>query len=157
MKEGCHRAILASSPRLTEPIYTCVVQVPQEFLGAAHGVISKRRGKIIDEDVSEATYVYSITAALPVVESFGLADELRKRTSGAAGFQLMFSHWAMLEQDPFYKPETEEELEEWGEQGNTSHNLARRYMDMTRRRKGLRVEEQVVQHAEKQRTISRKK
>ena len=149
--------MLASSPRLTEPIYTCVVQVSQEFLGAAHGVIAKRRGKILDEDVSEATYVYSITAALPVVESFGLADELRRKTSGAAGFQLKFSHWAMLDQDPFYKPETEEELEEWGEQGNTAHNLARRYMDMTRRRKGLRVEEQVVQHAEKQRTISRKK
>ena len=157
VKEGCHKAYLASKPRLTEPFYKAEVHVSQDFLGATHAVLSKRRGKIVDEDVSEATYNYTIQAALPVVESFGISDELRKKTSGAAGCLLKFSHWEMLEQDPFYKPETEEELEEWGEYGDKAHNLARRYMDMTRRRKGLRVEEQVVMHAEKQRTISRKK
>jgi len=157
MREGCHKAILASHPRLTEPFYTCEVQVAQDSLGASHDVLRRRRGKVLDEDVSEATYTHIITASLPVVESFGLADELRSKTSGAASFQLKFSHWEMIDQDPFYKPQTEEELEEWGEYGDKAHNLARRYMDMTRRRKGLRVEEQVVQHAEKQRTMSRKK
>merc|ERR1712110_548300 len=127
------------------------VQVAQEHLGAAYAELSRRRAKVLDEGVSEATYVYTIKASIPVVESFGLSHDLRKRTAGAAAYQLKFSHWDMLEQDPFYKPQTEEELEEWGEYGDKSHNLARIYMDRRRRHKGLFVQEQLVEHAEKQR------
>ena len=35
--------------------------------------------------------------------------------------------------------------------------LFRRYMDQVRRRKGLQVEEKLVEHAEKQRTLSKNK
>ena len=36
---------------------------------------------------------FSLTAVLPVVESFDLATEIRKQTSGLASHQLVFSHW----------------------------------------------------------------
>ena len=44
-----------------------------------------------------------------------------------------------------------------GQHQGDKDNIARKYMDDVRRRKGLNVQEQVVEHAEKQRNISRKK
>ena len=55
-------------------------------------------------------------------------------------------------------PVTEEEREEFGEEGQGvgAPNLARRLMDAVRRRKGLLVEEKVVEAATKQRTRAKK-
>eukprot|EP00045_Choanoeca_perplexa_P014831 m.177080 g.177080 ORF g.177080 m.177080 type:complete len:88 (-) comp16809_c0_seq1:93-356(-) len=66
------------------------------------------------------------------------------------------SHWEVLEEDPFWVPVTEEELTHFGDKGDAP-NVARQYMDDVRKQKGLAVEEKIVEHAEKQRTISRKK
>ena len=60
----------------------------------------------------------------------------------------------MLDIDPFWVPHTEEELEELGEFAERE-NVARRYMNNIRRRKGLFVDEKVVKNAEKQRTLKR--
>lgn len=97
-----------------------------------------------------------------VVESFGFAEELRVKTSGSATSpQMMFSHWEVLDIDPFFKPLTEEEREELGEATTVNEdsniNIARKYIDVVRKRKGLAVERKIVAHAEKQRTLSRKK
>lgn len=61
----------------------------------------------------------------------------------------------MLDVDPFWVPSTEEELELYGDKGD-SVNRAQNYMNSVRRRKGLAVSEKVVEFAEKQRTLSRK-
>ena len=58
--------------------------------------------------------------------------------------------------DPFWVPSTEEELLHFGEKAD-SENVARRYMNTVRKRKGLRVDEKIVQHAEKQRTLKKNK
>ena len=60
--------------------------------------------------------------------------------------------------DPFFVPTTEEEREEFGEEGQGvgAANLARRLITAVRRRKGLVVEEKVVEFATKQRTRARK-
>lgn len=80
--------------------------------------------------------------------------EIRKRTSGAASPQLVFHGYELLDQDPFWVPTTEEELEDLGEKAD-KENVARRYMDSVRKRKGLFVEKKVVEHAEKQRTLKK--
>ena len=71
-------------------------------------MIAKRRGRIVAEEMKEGTSFFNVTALLPVVESFGFADgmlfsnsltreptfydaDIRKRTSGAASPQLLFS------------------------------------------------------------------
>lgn len=54
------------------------------FAGKAYSVINKRRGKVVEESIREGTDTFIINALLPVVESFGLVDDLRKNTSGAA-------------------------------------------------------------------------
>lgn len=58
--------------------------------------------------------------------------------------------------DPFWVPTTEEEYLHFGEKAD-SFNQALKYMNAVRRRKGLYVEEKIVEHAEKQRTLGKNK
>ena len=115
------------------------------------------RVQVIAEDMKEGTPIFTIRAHLPVVEAFGFATELRKHTSGAAHPQLVFSHFAPMEQDPNFVVATEEQQEALDDGHLPSVNLARKLVDDVRRRKGLRVEEKAVQSATKQRTLARKK
>jgi ribosome assembly protein 1 len=59
----------------------------------------------------------------------------------------------MLDEDPFWVPFTEDELEDLGELADRE-NVAKRYVDRVRRRKGLLVKEVKVE-AEKQTTLKR--
>lgn len=44
------------------------------MLGKVYGVISKRRGRIIAEDLKDGTSFWQISSRMPVVESFGFSD-----------------------------------------------------------------------------------
>jgi len=123
-------------------------------LGKVYGVVSKRKGKVISEEMQEGTLLFLVKALIPVIESFGFADELLKRTSGAASPQLIFNGFQTLDQDPFWVPTTEEELEDLGDKADRE-NLAKKYIDSVRTRKGMFVEKKMIEHAEKQRTMKR--
>ena len=152
----CIRDRLKAGPRLVEAMYLSVISTTSEALGGTYSVLGRRRAKVLSEGIREGTGVFIIHSYLPVAESFGFADELRQCTSGASNAQLMLSHWEHLDIDPFFKPKTEEEREEFGEDGYVGPNMARQLVDATRRRKGLKVEETIVKDATKQRTLSRK-
>ena len=62
----------------------------------------------------------------------------------------------MIPSDPFWVPSTEEELLHFGEKADTD-NVARKYMNAVRKKKGLRVKEKLVEHGEKQRTLKKNK
>lgn len=62
----------------------------------------------------------------------------------------------MVDIDPYWVPSTEEEYLHFGDKAD-SQNRAKLYMDSVRKRKGLMVEEKLVEHAEKQRTLSKNK
>lgn len=133
---------------------------------------------MLEETLSEGTSDnYTILALLPVAESFGFAEEIRKRTSGAAQPQLRFAGFELLpewgsvssnravesgkgydypvEGDPLWVPRSEVELEDLGVDGDRE-NVAKRFVDMVRTRKGLRVEgRKLVKDAEKQKTLKR--
>ncbi|KNC99015.1 small GTP-binding protein domain [Spizellomyces punctatus DAOM BR117] len=152
LKDACRQAFLGWSPRLMLAMYSCDLQAPAEVLGKVYAVLARRRGRILSEEMREGTPFFNIKSMLPVVESFGFADEIRKRTSGAASPQLIFSGFEVLDIDPFWVPTTEEELEDLGEKADRE-NLAKKYMEGVRKRKGLLVEKKIVEHAEKQRTL----
>ncbi|KAF8936427.1 Cytoplasmic GTPase/eEF2-like protein (ribosomal biogenesis) [Haplosporangium gracile] len=152
MRDACRLGFLEWSPRLMLAIYSCDIQTTAEVLGKVYAVIARRKGKILHEEMKEGTPFFSIQALLPVVESFGFSDDIRKRTSGAASPQLIFSHFEVLDMDPFWVPNTVEELEDLGEKADRE-NVAKKYMDVVRKRKGLFVEQKIVEHAEKQRTL----
>uniref|UniRef100_A0A8C9TFM2 Elongation factor-like 1 n=1 Tax=Scleropages formosus TaxID=113540 RepID=A0A8C9TFM2_SCLFO len=156
MKEACRYAFQAKPQRLMAAMYTCEIMATAEVLGRVYGVLSKREGRVLQEEMKEGTEVFIIKAVLPVAESFGFADEIRKRTSGLASPQLIFSHWEVISSDPFWVPTTEEEYLHFGEKAD-SINQALKYMNGVRRRKGLYVEEKIVEHAEKQRTLGKNK
>ena len=44
------------------------------MLGKVYGVVAKRRGRIVSEEMKEGTTFFTVRALLPVVESFGFAD-----------------------------------------------------------------------------------
>eukprot|EP00798_Chlamydomonas_sp_ICE-L_P013599 gene13599-19472_t len=152
---ACRRAVMEAEPRLVEAMYLCEVQTAAEALSGTYAVLGRRRSRILREEMREGSDVFMVHAYLPVESSFGLADEMRRRSSGAASASLMLSHWERLQVDPFFVPTTDEEREEWGEEVMNQSNLAKRLIDATRRRKGLPVEEKVVKAATKQRTLKR--
>ncbi|KAJ7288494.1 P-loop containing nucleoside triphosphate hydrolase protein [Mycena rebaudengoi] len=151
VRDACRNGLLDWSPRLMLAMYTCDIQASSEL---CMGLSQKRRGRIVAEEMKEGTSFFNVSALLPVVESFGFADDMRKRTSGAASPQLIFSGYELLDQDPFWVPTTEEELEDLGEKADRL-NVAKVYMDGVRERKGLFVDRKIVEFAEKQRTLKR--
>ena len=160
VRKACFESFLQAEPRIMEPWFRCVLQTMDTTLGKAYSVISRRRGKVLSEDMIEGTAIFVIESHIPVAESFGFASELRKSTSGAVmNPQLEFLCFKLLDVDPFFQPKTLEEREEHGEivHGGQMVNLARNYIDSVRKRKGLFVSEKVVVSAEKQRTRSKKK
>lgn len=156
VKDACRAAVLQNKPRLVEAMYFCELNTSPEYLGPMYAVLGRRRARVSKEVMQEGSPLFTVHAHVPVSESFGFADELRRWTSGAASVLLVLSHWEALPQDPFFVPKTEAEIEEFGDGSSVPPNTARKLIDAVRRRKGLPVEEKVVQHATKQRTLSRK-
>ena len=156
VKDACRAAVLQNKPRLVEAMYFCELNTPTEYLGPMYAVLSRRRARVLKEEMQEGSPFFTVHAYVPVSESFGFADELRRWTSGAASALLVLSHWEALSEDPFFVPKTEEEIEEFGDGSSVLPNTARKLIDAVRRRKGLPVEEKVVQHGTKQRTLARK-
>ncbi|KAF8967113.1 P-loop containing nucleoside triphosphate hydrolase protein [Flammula alnicola] len=154
VRDACRNGLLDWSPRLMLAMYSCEIQASTDVLGKVYGVVAKRRGRIVAEEMKEGTSFFNVSALLPVVESFGFADDIRTRTSGAASPQLIFRGYELLDLDPFWVPTTEEELEDLGEKADRS-NIAKGYMDAVRDRKGMFVDRKIVEFAEKQRTLKR--
>ncbi|KAM3467970.1 hypothetical protein MY5147_008395 [Beauveria neobassiana] len=154
-QSGVRIGFLDWSPRLMLAMYSVEIQASTEVLGRVYDVLTRRRGRVISETMKEGTPFFTIQALLPVAESFGFADEMRKRTSGAAQPQLIFAGFEILDEDPFWVPFTEDDLEDLGELAD-KENVAKRYMDAVRRKKGLLVEgRNVATDAEKQKTLKR--
>jgi ribosome assembly protein 1 len=153
LSSGSGRAL-----RVVEPIYECDLQCDQSQLGNMYAVLSKRRAEVIKEDIIDGTNLYVLTATLPVAESFGFTAELLKKTSGnATAPQLVFSHWRVVDLDPFWRPTTADELEDYGDGVGLEKNAARICIEKVRKRKGLIVDEKIVISAEKQRNLNKKK
>lgn len=159
VRNALRLCVLSCPVRIVEPVYACDLQCDQSQLGNLYAVLSKRRGEVTKEDIIDGTSLFILSATLPVSESFGFAQELLRKTSGnATAPQLVFSHWQTIEQDPFWRPSTEEEIEEYGDAtGMERRNIFRVRIDKIRKRKGLAVEEKVVISAEKQRNMNKKK
>jgi len=97
MKKNVYGCILASSPRLMEPMFKVEITVPQNGINGVYETLTTRRGEVINEEKKAGNPLTIITAYLPVLESFGFTGYLREKTSGMAFPQMIFSHWQMME------------------------------------------------------------
>lgn len=92
---------LTALPRLMEPIYLVEIQTPEQVMGSIHGVMSTKRGHVIEQLQVAGTPMWQVKAYLPVNESFGFTSDLRQATGGQAFPQCVFDHWQILPGDPF--------------------------------------------------------
>ncbi|THG17358.1 hypothetical protein TEA_018337 [Camellia sinensis var. sinensis] len=65
-------------------MYFCKLNTPTEYLGPMYAVLVRRRARVLKEEMQEGSPLFTVHAYVPVAESFGFADELRRWTSGAS-------------------------------------------------------------------------
>ena len=152
MKEACKRAFEFQPQRLMAAMYKCQILSNSDALGKVYAVLGKREGRVLDESLKEGTSIFIINALLPVAESFGFSEELRKKTGGLASPHLEFSHFETIDLDPFWEPTTEEEYLLYGDKADFV-NKSLKHVNEIRKRKGLFIKEKIVEHSEKQRTL----
>jgi len=119
----CYSSFLSASPSLLEPVYLCNIAVPQDVMGQVYGVLTQRRGNVFSEEQTPGTPQYTLLAYLPVLESFGFADDLRSHTGGKAFPQCVFDHWEPVSGNAY-------------EAGNKANEI----VTAVRKRKGLASE-----------------
>lgn len=85
---------IKSGPKLMEPLYLVEITVPQVAVSGVYNTLSQRRGIVEKETQKAGTPMTKVQALLPVTESFGFTELLRKNTAGQAFPQMVFSHFA---------------------------------------------------------------
>jgi len=95
---GCQ---IQSGPTLLEPLYLVEITVPNATISGVFNTLSTRRGEVFKTEERVGTPLNQIQAYLPVSESFGFTELLRKNTSGQAFPQMIFSHWALVSGDVY--------------------------------------------------------
>jgi elongation factor 2 len=101
MRRLTHACVLNASPRLVEPMYLVEIVTTQNEAGQVYNVIERRRGRVISNEPRAGTPMCTFKVHLPVLGSFGLTAALREATHGQAFAQCAFSHWQIMEGDPF--------------------------------------------------------
>ena len=96
-----YAAEMTATPRYQEPVYLCDISTPSEVMSGVYQYFSQRRGVVFNEESVQGTPLLVVKAYLPVAESFGFTAHLRSLTSGQAFPQCVFSHWDIINQDPF--------------------------------------------------------
>jgi translation elongation factor EF-G len=79
---------------MLEPIQTHLVEAPVDFMGAVTGLISSKRGVLIDVD-QKGIDVF-IKARIPVAEMIGWSSDLRSMTEGRGVSSLITQDFKQL-------------------------------------------------------------
>jgi elongation factor G len=75
-----------SKPKLLEPIMRIEIECPETFQGPISGDMTSRRGIIVGTDLRDGTA--TLTADVPLAETFGYATDLRSMTQGQGVFSM---------------------------------------------------------------------
>ena len=86
-KEAARKA----HPVLLEPIMQVEVVTPEEYMGAVHGDLAARRGRIVSVAARGSSQV--IRATVPLASMFGYATDLRSVTQGRATYTMQFARY----------------------------------------------------------------
>jgi elongation factor G len=84
-------AVKKASPVLLEPIMQVEVVTPEEYMGAVHGDLAARRGRIASMEARGSSQV--IRANVPLATMFGYATDLRSATQGRATYTMQFARY----------------------------------------------------------------
>ena len=122
-----------------------------------YGLLRKKRAEVAEERLLEGTDLFVVRARLPAAEALGLGAELLAWTSGAATAPLLsFDGFRADAVDPFWRPTTEDEREEFGDGVDAAANRPRALLNATRARRGLVSEARTLaKNAEAQKSNQR--
>ncbi len=84
-------ASLAAKPQILEPIMSCEIICPEDYMGGVIGDLNSRRGKIINMTVRHGLQV--IKAEVPLATMFGYSTALRSSSQGRATYSMEFAHY----------------------------------------------------------------
>jgi elongation factor G len=86
-------AVRNATPVLLEPIMSCEIVTPEDFMGDVIGDLNGRRGKVLGM-VPRPGRVQAIQAQVPLAAMFGYSTDLRSKSQGRATYTMQFSHYA---------------------------------------------------------------
>lgn len=93
-RRACTGVMLLAQPVLLEPTLGIEVRIPQELIGNVAGVISGKRGKVLN--MEQKGVVNIITGEIPASETFDLSEVMRGQTAGKAMWNTHFKAWTPI-------------------------------------------------------------
>jgi elongation factor 2 len=88
--------MLMADPVLLEPILGIEVKCPQEQIGTVAGILSSKRGKLLNVD--QKGIIAIILGEVPASETFDLSELMRGGTAGKAMWSTYFKTWQSIPQ-----------------------------------------------------------
>ncbi|ORY80346.1 P-loop containing nucleoside triphosphate hydrolase protein [Protomyces lactucae-debilis] len=141
----CYASMLTANPRLMEPVNQAMITAPADCIPAIYNVLANRRGHVTREGPLAGTPLYTLSALLPVIDSFGFETDLRSHTLGQAFCQQIFDHWQVVPGDPLDQTVKLRPL-----QAAAPQDMARDFMIKTRKRKGLNAQVSVRKYIDEE-------
>src|SRR6476469_9396523 len=92
-------SMLIANPVLLEPILGIEVKCPQEQIGTVAGILSSKRGKLLNVD--QKGVIAIILGEVPASETFDLSEQMRGGTAGKAMWSTYFKTWQPVPQSVF--------------------------------------------------------
>ena len=89
-------SMLIADPVLLEPILGIEVKCPQEQIGTVAGILSGKRGKLLNVD--QKGVIAIILGEVPASETFDLSEMMRGGTAGKAMWSTYFKTWQAVPQ-----------------------------------------------------------
>jgi elongation factor 2 len=89
-------AMLIADPVLLEPILGIEVKCPQEQIGIVAGILSGKRGKLLNVD--QKGVIAIMQGEVPASETFDLSEVMRGGTAGKAMWSTYFKSWQAVPQ-----------------------------------------------------------
>jgi elongation factor G len=89
---ACREAMAEGDPVLLEPVMSCEIITPDEYLGEVINDLNRKRAQIDGVEADRNKQV--VKATVPLVEMFGYSTSLRSATQGRATFIMQFKEFA---------------------------------------------------------------
>lgn len=86
------KKLVDAQPILLEPIVSCIVVIPDEYMGDIIGDMNKRRGRIMGM-TPEAGGKQAVSAEVPMSEMFKYSNDLRSMTQGRGTFTMEMARY----------------------------------------------------------------
>ncbi|OLD23145.1 MAG: hypothetical protein AUI59_00395 [Thaumarchaeota archaeon 13_1_40CM_2_39_13_1] len=93
-RRACMGVMCLAQPVLLEPTLGIEVRVPQDLIGDVAGVISGKRGKVLN--MEQKGIVSIVTGEIPASETFDLSEVMRGQTAGKAMWNTHFKAWTPI-------------------------------------------------------------